>query len=153
MAAVISRGALPPAEPLAPWKIAADSHDTELLKTYASRNRLERVEQSLQAYYLDRGSMPESLQALASGGYLPLADLVDPWGRAYAYRVDPAAFEIASHGPGGEIRDDLVIRHPFSASQRMVLEGKQEQERPGPEAHDGVSPLRAHSRRVARPPA
>jgi hypothetical protein len=109
--------------PLTPWKIAADSQETELLKTYASRNRLERVEQSLQAYYLDRGSLPESLQALATGGYLPLADLVDPWGRAYVYRVDPAAFEIASPGPAGAIRDDLVIRHPFSASQRMVLEG------------------------------
>jgi hypothetical protein len=109
--------------PLTPWKLAADSHETELLKTYASRNRLERVEQSLQAFYLDRGSMPDSLQALASGGYLPPSDLIDPWGRAYAYRVDTAAFEIASRGPEGEILDDLVIRHPFSASQRMVLEG------------------------------
>ena len=109
--------------PFTPWRLAADSHDTELLKTYASRNRLERVEQSLQAFYLDRGSMPESLQALASGGYLPPSDLVDPWGRAYAYRVGPTAFEIASRGLGGELRDDLVIRHPFSASQRMVLEG------------------------------
>ena len=109
--------------PFTPWRLAADSHDTELLKTYASRNRLERVEQSLQAYYLDRGSMPDSLQDLALGGYLPPADLVDPWGRPYAYRYDPSAFEIASRGEGGEIGNDLVIRHPFSASQRMVLEG------------------------------
>jgi hypothetical protein len=109
--------------PFTPWRLVAKSPETELLKTYASRNRLERVEQSLQAFYLDRGSMPESLQALALGGYLPADDLVDPWGRAYAYRVDTAAFEIASRGPEGEIRDDLVIRHPFSASQRMVLEG------------------------------
>ncbi len=109
--------------PFTPWRLAADSNDTELLKTYASRNRLERVEQSLQAFYLDRGSMPESLQVLASGGYLPRSDLVDPWGRSYAYRVGPAAFEIASRGREGEIRDDLVVRHPFTASQRMVLEG------------------------------
>jgi hypothetical protein len=109
--------------PFTPWKLAADSHETALLKTYASRSRLERVEQSLQAYYLDRGSMPESLQALVSGGYLPTTDLIDPWGHAYVYRVDSAAFEIASRGPEGEIQDDLLIRHPFSASQRMVLEG------------------------------
>lgn len=109
--------------PFTPWRLAADSHDTDLLKTYASRNRLERVEESLQAYYLDRGSMPESLEALAAGGYIRLADLVDPWGRPYAFRVDPSAFVVAGVAPGGEAGDELVIRHPFSASQRMVLEG------------------------------
>ena len=109
--------------PYTPWRLAADSHDTELLKTHASRNRLERVEQSIQAFYLDRGSMPESLEDLASGGYLPRADLLDPWGQPYAYRVDRSAYEIVSRGPGSGVGDEVVIRHPFSASQRMVLQG------------------------------
>ena len=109
--------------PLAPWKLAARSPETELLKTYVSRNRLERVEQSVQAYYLDHGSMPDSLEALSLGGYLPKDDTVDPWGHRYTYRVGASAYEIGSRPPTGGAEDEIVIRHPFSASQRMVLEG------------------------------
>ncbi len=109
--------------PYTPWRLAADGPDTELLKTYASRNRLERVEQSLQAFYLDRGTMPESLDVLTSQGFLPRGDLFDPWGRAYDYRVDASAYEIVSREPEGGDGGEVVIRHPFTASQRMVLEG------------------------------
>jgi hypothetical protein len=108
--------------PLTPWRLGERSGETELLKTYASRNRLDRVEQALQAYYLDRGSMPESLRALTAAGYLPPDDAIDPWGRAYAYRLDTSAYELvgkSAQGQGG----DIVVRHPFTASQRMILEG------------------------------
>jgi hypothetical protein len=111
------------ANPLTPWRLAGRSRETELLKTYVSRNRLERVEQALQAYYLDRGSMPESLDALSAGGYLPTDDTVDPWGRRYTYQVSPSAYEIVGHAPSGREGSEIVIRHPFSASQRMVLDG------------------------------
>jgi hypothetical protein len=111
------------ANPYTPWELAAHSRETELLKTYISRNRLERVEQALQAFYLDRGSMPEKLEALASGGYLRLDDTVDPWGRRYMYRIGPSAYEIGGRAPTGGVGNEIVIRHPFSASQRMVLEG------------------------------
>ncbi len=106
-----------------PWRIASASHDTELLKTYASRNRLERVEQALQAFYLDRGSMPDTLKALSAEGYLRPSDIMDPWGRPYSYRLDAAAYELGNDVPGGRSEDAVVIRHPFSASQRMILEG------------------------------
>ena len=109
--------------PYTPWRLAARSRQTELLKTYISRNRLERVEQSVEAFYLDRGSMPETLEALSSGGYLPPDETVDPWGRRYTYRVDQTAYEIGSRSPTAGVKDEIVIRHPFSASQRMVLEG------------------------------
>ena len=109
--------------PFAPWKLTARSSETELLRTYVSRNRLERVEQSIQAFYLDRGSMPESLDVLASEGYLPRQDTVDPWGRGYIYRVGPSAYELGSRSSEVESEGEIVIRHPYSASQRMVLEG------------------------------
>ena len=109
--------------PFTPWRIAATGPDTELLKTYASRNRLERVEQALQAFYLDHGTMPESLQALSAGGYLRPADIRNPWGRPYSYRVDPSAYEISDSPPEGRMTETVAIRHPFSASQRMILEG------------------------------
>jgi hypothetical protein len=115
--------------PYAPWKRIDGTRETDLLKTYVSRNRLERVEQALQTYYLDRGSMPESLDVLASGGYVPTRDTVDPWGRSYAYRVGPSAYEIGERAPARDGGEEILIRHPFSASQRMVLEG-------GPADHD-----------------
>jgi len=108
--------------PLSPWRLLDRSHETEILQTYASRNRLERVEQALQAYYLDRGAMPESLGALSQAGFLSPSDAVDPWGRPYSYKLDASAYEIAGRGPKGE-GGELSVRHPFSASQRMVLEG------------------------------
>ena len=109
--------------PYTPWKLADRSRETKLLKTYISRNRIERVEQALQAFYLDRGAMPESLDALASGGYIPVGDTVDPWGRRYTYRVGPSAYEIGERATADGAGDEMVMRHPFSASQRMVLEG------------------------------
>jgi hypothetical protein len=66
--------------------------------------------------------MPESLRALTAAGYLPPDDAIDPWGRAYAYRLDTSAYELvgkSAQGQGG----DIVVRHPFTASQRMILEG------------------------------
>jgi hypothetical protein len=108
--------------PLTPWRLAGDSHDTDLLNTYASRNRVERVEQAVQAFYLDRGAMPEGLRALTDGGYLAPEDARDPWGRPYGYRVDGAGFEISAAAGGGDA-SGTVVRHPFSAAQRMILEG------------------------------
>jgi hypothetical protein len=110
------------ANPQTPWKLAARTPETELLRTYVGRNRLERIEQSVQAFYLDHGTMPETLDALATGGYLPWSDTVDPWGRPYSYRVGPSAYEIGSRPPSGT-GDDIVIRHAYTASQRLVLEG------------------------------
>jgi hypothetical protein len=120
-----------PMNPWTPWRIAAQGAEIELLKTYESRSRIERVERGLQIYFMDRGALPPSLQALAATGWFPPADTLDPWGRPYAYRADAAGYEIAGAGPDGAERDDLVVRHPFSAPQRMVLEGgSPERDRP-----------------------
>ncbi len=109
--------------PFTPWRLTARSRETELLKTYVGRNRLERVEQSIQAFYLDRGAMPSNLQILSSEGFLPAEDTIDPWGHPYSYRVGPSAYELGSRFSADAPEDDLVIHRPYSASQRMVLEG------------------------------
>ncbi len=109
--------------PFTPWKLTARSQESELLKTYISRNRLERVEQSIQAFYLDTGMMPSTLDMLSAAGFLPIADTVDPWGRPYSYQVGPSAYELGSSSPEGDSGESVSIHRPFSASQRMVLEG------------------------------
>jgi Domain of unknown function (DUF4388) len=106
-----------------PWRIAGRGPETQLLLTYDSRSRIERLERAVQIYFLDRGVMPDDLAVLARGGYLHAGDVVDPWGRPYDLRVDATGFEISGAGPGGEPRDDLRVRQPFTAAERMVLEG------------------------------
>jgi len=109
--------------PFTPWRLTSRSSETELLKTYVGRNRIERVEQSIQAFYLDRGAMPPDLKALFSEGFLPAEDTNDPWGHPYSYRVGPSAYELGSRSSANAPEDDLVIHRPYSSSQRMVLEG------------------------------
>jgi hypothetical protein len=112
-----------PTNPLTPWRLVERGEETALLQTYTSRNRLERLVEGLQIYYLERGGMPDGLDRLAADGFVTASDLRDPWGRPYAFRVDATGFDLAGRGPAGEVRDDLVVRHAFTASQRMVLEG------------------------------
>jgi hypothetical protein len=108
--------------PMTPWRLVDESRETEVFKNYASRNRLERIEHAVQAYYLDHGTIPESLEAVSRAGYLVAAELKDPWGRRYAFVADGSGYQISGQAPGRET-EDLVIRHAYSAAQRMVLEG------------------------------
>jgi hypothetical protein len=117
--------------PLTPWRLVERGEETALLQTYASRNRLERLAQGLQIYYLERGGMPATLERLAGDGFVAASDLRDPWGRPYTFRVDATGFDLVGRGAGGEERGDLAVRHAFTASQRMVLEGgANEKDRP-----------------------
>ena len=106
-----------PENPFTPWRLVAASRDTDTLRTYASRNRVGRLERGIEVYYLDRGAMPERLEQLAEGGYVDPVNLADPWGRPYAYSRDATGYVIAAAGPGVE------ARRRFTRSQRMLLEG------------------------------
>lgn len=119
----LASAALVPWNPVAPWDVAGVGRDTEALRLYASRGRLERVESALRIHYLDRGSMPADLSALVSGGYLSEPDLRDPWGRPYAYRLDPAGYEIAGLDAVGVPIPETTLKRRFSPVQRMVLAG------------------------------
>jgi hypothetical protein len=120
--ALLGAGTLPE-NPFTPVRLAASSAESERLRTYASRNRIERLERGIETYYLDRGAMPERLEQLAEGGYVAAVNLADPWGRPYRYQRDGTGYSVApdpaSDGAGAEI----TVRHRFTASQRMLLEG------------------------------
>jgi hypothetical protein len=112
-----------PTNPATPWRLAARAGETDLLRTYASRSRLERIEHALQLFYLDLGALPESLDRLAGAGYLRLEDLEDPWGRPYAFEPGSGGYRLLGGDPSGRASEDLTLHHAFSASERMVLEG------------------------------
>jgi len=109
--------------PLTPWHLSGAGVQTERLKTFASRGKLERIARSLEVFYLDTGSLPPSLDLLATGGYLSRSDLLDPWGRPYAYQLAAQGYGLAGRTSAGDISEGLSLTHRFSAAQRMVLEG------------------------------
>jgi len=111
------------ANPLVPWRLAAVRRQSDDLRAYASRGRLERVERAVQMFYLDTGTVPEDLEILARGGYLERRDLLDPWGRPFAYRRAPDGYRLSGRDPEDEPDASLTLVHRFSPSQRMILEG------------------------------
>jgi hypothetical protein len=109
--------------PATPWRMEFASSATERLRTFASRARLERIEQAIRAFYLDSAAVPARLEALVANGYLAASDLLDPWNRPYLYRLDSDAYRIAGLDGSGVESGDLSLRHPFSAAERLILEG------------------------------
>jgi hypothetical protein len=120
--AILSVGTLH-LNPVTPWRLSGAGVQTERLKTYASRGRLERISRSLEVFYLDTGSLPPRLEMLATAGYLNGSDLLDPWGRGYGYDLRRDGYALAGLGGDGRLSPALTLTHRFSAAQRMVLEG------------------------------
>jgi hypothetical protein len=112
-----------PRNPLTPWRLAQRAGETDLLRTYASRSRLERIDHALQLFYLDLAALPESLDRLAGAGYLRAEDLRDPWGRPYVFEPAATGYRLRGVDPAGKETEDLTLHHAFSASERMVLVG------------------------------
>ena len=63
-----------PANPWTPWRIIENDATTDRLRKYASISRLEKLEGAIQVFYLDAGTVPESLEVLAAGGYVRSRD-------------------------------------------------------------------------------
>ncbi len=108
--------------PLTPWRLGNRDEGIERLRFYSSQVRLEQIEKAIQIHYLDVGSFPRSLERLAAHGYLAPEDLIDPWGRPYAYSSFEGGYQLAGLDGGGGEREELTIAHRFSAVQRMMQE-------------------------------
>jgi hypothetical protein len=116
--------------PLSPWTIEGRSATSDRLRTFASRARIDRIDEAVRAFYLDFGAVPDSVEILARTGYLTPRDLVDPWGRAYGFERTREGYRIAGVDETGAPRPDLERRRRFSPSQRLVLEGAPAGRRP-----------------------
>ncbi len=109
--------------PVSPWRVEMSGETTDRLRSFASRARIEKVEQAIRAFYLDTGGVPERLDALVQSGFLEASDLLDPWSRPYRYVVAPEGYRIEGLDGAGAASDQLTVQHRFSAAERMVLEG------------------------------
>ncbi len=72
--------------------VAAYSYTTYLEKARENTAKLQitHLEEAVQAYNIDNGTLPESLQALTQaegGGHarIEAKDILDPWGKQYQY--------------------------------------------------------------------
>ena len=86
-------------------------------KVKAAASQIDRIAMAVESYYLDTGSIPDSLEHLVdepgdadgwNGPYIKRSTLKDPWGRDYEYRNpgEHGDFDVLSFGadgqPGGE---------------------------------------------------
>lgn len=77
----------------------------------AALSQISALETALDAYRLDVGEYPDSLDALVenvddraawNGPYLRRDLPLDPWGNSYVYTVDDGDFTLISYGRDGE---------------------------------------------------
>ena len=105
-----------------PWHLFGRDEATSRLRFYGTQERLERLDQAIQVFYLDTGSFPGSLGTLTQGGYLKPRDLLDPWGRPYGYRSYAGGYQLFGLDATGRPSDDLLLTHRFTPVQRMMQE-------------------------------
>lgn len=108
------------ANPFSPWYLSGQASATAELHDAASKMRLENIEKAIQVFYLESGTFPTELELVARNGYLGDADLLDPWGRTYGYRLYPGGYHVFAVDANGDADEKLAISHPFTTVQRMM---------------------------------
>ena len=106
-----------------PWETAARDGALDRLRTFASRDRVQRVERALDLCYLDTGQLPSRLAVLVDNGYLDRRDIQDPWGREYGFVLGEDRYTLIVLDPQGQPDEGLAVIRPFSPAMRMVLAG------------------------------
>lgn len=77
------------------------SGTVELIRDLVARNRIERLDEAVQVYYLQKGFYPDDLNALVKGRLVSEVTLRDPWGRSFGYVSTTEGYRIVSYDPGG----------------------------------------------------
>jgi len=108
------------ASPPVPWSVFADAATNDALRACVAQLRLERIERAIRLFYLDRGSFPVRLDALAGTPYLATEDLLDPWGEPYGYAIDPGGFRVFGRTADGSPDPALTLAHRFTTLQRTM---------------------------------
>jgi general secretion pathway protein G len=82
-------------------------------KSKVAGSQVSRLSMAVESYYLDTGSIPQSLNALVdnagndagwNGPYVKSSSLKDPWGKEYQFRVpgEHGDFDISTMGADGQ---------------------------------------------------
>jgi hypothetical protein len=89
-----------------------------LLREGVTRARLERLDRAIMAYYLWRGSVPQTLEELAKAGLVDPAYLKDPWSRPFHYALTDAGFVLNAVDDVGKTLPGTLIERSLPADRR-----------------------------------
>jgi len=66
-----------------------------------TRNRIQRLDEAVQVYYLQKGFYPDDLGDLLRGRLVVESTLLDPWGRRFGYLSSDLGYRIIAYNQGG----------------------------------------------------
>lgn len=100
--------ALLPLHPLdhLPWGAGRGDLERDVI---LKRESLQRVAYAIQVFQIRNGRLPNTLEELARGGYMPMRNLSDPEGIPLFYQASGNSYTLAVRTGGSKILDDLTI--------------------------------------------
>ncbi len=76
--------------------------EANLVREALARTGLVSLQAAVERHRLETGVLPAGPADLVARGLVTAADLRDPWGRPYVYRVSGGTYRLGSLGPGGQ---------------------------------------------------
>ncbi|HKY31770.1 MAG TPA: DUF4388 domain-containing protein [Candidatus Polarisedimenticolia bacterium] len=73
----------------------------ERIQDLVARNRVQRLDEAVQVYYLQKGFYPDDLKELVKGRLVGEQTLRDPWGRSFGFISTTEGYRIIAYEPGG----------------------------------------------------
>jgi hypothetical protein len=118
----LATSARSPISPIAGGR-ARDPFGVERIRSHLSQARVGRIDRALRLFYLDKQTLPVTLETLVSEGFLGPRDLVDPWGRKYDFLLQPSGYTIQGFGPDGAPDESVSAESRFLGPERLTMEG------------------------------
>jgi hypothetical protein len=82
------------------------------LRAAITRSHVQRLDEAIQVYYLEKRFYPDDLSELARGHLVGPEALRDAWGRELGYQLEDGGYRIVVYGPDGRERPGLSLRRP-----------------------------------------
>jgi hypothetical protein len=79
------------------------------IQELVARNRVERLDEAIQVYFLQKGFYPDDLRELVKGGLVSEHALKDPWGRGFGFLSTTEGYRIIAYDPGGGENESRTI--------------------------------------------
>ena len=79
--------------------IPAESQDR--VEQLVTRNRIERLDEAVNVYFLQKGFLPDDLRDLVKGGLIAPSGLTDADGRLFGFVVTTGGYRIIAYDDGG----------------------------------------------------
>ncbi len=89
----------------------APSGAVDKIMDLVARNRMDRIDEAVQIYYLQKGFFPDDLRDLVQGRLMPESALHDPWGRSFGFISTPDGYRIIAYEEGGAENESRTIVH------------------------------------------